>query len=211
LIDNSLKGKMKKKLLVKLVTGVLVLGMAGMAQALPVTVSDMQLNGEDADAVAGPISGNDDAATIDALFGGNAWTFIAKDDGPGEEDTGSLGGIDFSLVSTTGTSGTWNLTWNGSGFPVLIDLVAVLKGGNIFAAFLFDNEMLTAPDTNNPDDHWSITFLNNGGNIPGLSHLSLYGRDVVPQNPVPEPATVLLVGTGLAGLAAVRRRKAKKN
>ena len=40
----------------------------------------------------------------------------------------------------------------------------------------------------------------------GLSHLTFYEGG---QAPVPEPATMLLVGSGLAGLAAARRRRAR--
>jgi len=41
----------------------------------------------------------------------------------------------------------------------------------------------------------------------GLSHFSLWGETV--STPVPEPTTMLLFGTGLAGLAATIRRKKK--
>jgi hypothetical protein len=36
-----------------------------------------------------------------------------------------------------------------------------------------------------------------------ISHVALYGSS----NPVPEPGTLLLIGSGLAGLAAYKRRK----
>lgn len=211
---------MKKKIVAGLATGVLLLGMAGMAQALvvqaPPTDSYMKLNGNNANAAvlvssnnSSPI--NDSVSILNALggsFSGNAFSLIAKTD---EGGTGSLGGITFSISATTGTSGTWDLTWSGLAQPVNIDLVGVLKGGNQFAAFLFADALLASPggtnnlnDPENQDDIWQITFLNNGGNIPELSHLSLYGRDVTP---VPEPTTMLLLGTGLIGLAAGVRRK----
>ncbi len=211
---------MKKRLYAGLVTAIIVIGMVGMAQAKPApvpadppcSVSDMLLNGQNADACSGPNAGNDSETLLNnlgGLFAGNPWTKIAKDDSPGgAADSGSLGGINFSVSATAGPSGTWDLTWSGA-LPASIDLVAVIKGSTKWSAFLFDDEMLLAPGANSPNDTWRITFYNTGGEIPALSHLSLYGRDVEPNTPVPEPSTILLLGGGLLGMAIYRRRPKK--
>jgi hypothetical protein len=73
-----------------------------------------------------------------------------------------------------------------------------------------------APSAANPD-HWAIEddgdFILELGDIAGLptgglSHVSYFGTEGTP--PIPEPATMLLLGTGLAGLAGFGRKKFKK-
>jgi hypothetical protein len=53
---------------------------------------------------------------------------------------------------------------------------------------------------------WTTTHLltPNGKNQPELSHLTLVYGDMVP---VPEPATMILLGIGLVGFAGFGRKK----
>ena len=205
---------MKKRFLAALATGLFLVGISNNANALSVT--DVQLNGQNADGVSAVIMGNDNKADLlinDYLgIGGSDFTFIVKDDlsspGPG---VGTYDGVTFTLLAPAGEltsaamTGEYDLGWTGTKFPLTIDLAIVLKASDRYAIWFFNDELLPAPGSNAPGDYWNITYTKNN-NFPQLSHMAIFGRDVT-QVPVPEPATMLLFGTGLAGLAAVARRR----
>jgi hypothetical protein len=116
-----------------------------------------------------------------------------------EKDCAPDGGGCSTLQNIGGTSGTFDIN------AALGDYLLGFKTGQ---------------GQNNPD--WFVVFLHNilegSWNLidppptNGLSHSTLWGTPGTPPPPpeIPEPATLLLLGTGLIGVAhrAARRRKA---
>jgi hypothetical protein len=176
------------------------------------STANMSLVGSNADDCYGVVSGNDNLAAINALNWGSNWSFVLKQAYAGQTATGSFSGLDFSLIANAGKTGTWTLRVSDSNgvtplnLPAELDLVAVLKAGNGYAAYLFDDTVLGVTNSG----QWSVNFLNNGDQIPDLSHISLYARidgDHGIPSAVPEANTyaMMLCGLGLIGLLTRRQ------
>jgi hypothetical protein len=180
-------------------------------------VADVSFRDSNADDCGGVYSGNNSNQDINALnsgellFGGTDWGSEIKDDSPGNpgSGTGEFLGINWILSATAGKTGEWTLSIADpfpASLPVTVDFLAVLKGSNSFAAYLFTAETFSA--TGDYNGTWKINFLNGGDKIPNLSHMSLYLRESTQTIPtvVPIPAAAWLFGLGLLGLIGAARR-----
>lgn len=175
-----------------------------------IDISDVTYEGEVADD-AEYVSGNDDAATLDTLFPDALWDWMLLLKTGEAGGTGSFAGVNFALTVTPpqSTQGTYTLEWEDpapANLPLVLDFAFVLKAGSSYAAYLFENEDIVDQGSGmgSGSGEWKINFTNNGGQTPALSHASLYVRQgdtpPPPDERIPLPGTLLLLGLGLVGL-----------
>ena len=149
---------------------------------------------------AGP---NGNTSGFSTEFGGG-WSLLGKV--TSSAGSAMFGGVNYAwtFAQSSGTTGTWSLTTDQN---ATFDLVFSMHAGGYSGAFLFDNESTLANQLNS--DTWQINWLNNGGNRPDYSNLTLFIRDASTVTPIPEPSTYALMFASLGVMAfVVRRRRA---
>jgi hypothetical protein len=127
------------------------------------------------------------------FFGQTDWSFLGKDENPGKQS----GGFDVTDFAGSDTYGAWMLIFKSGNGTFLT--------GYLLDATQWTGTWTTPFETTNP--RGKITLKD-------VSHISYYARGTAPLDPfpdpavgVPAPASFALLGAGLLGLAAVRRRR----
>jgi hypothetical protein len=191
--------------LVGLGTLLVVIGLSASAQAAPVTCDapgqDFTINiipdFGTATCFAVPPSTPSNIQGDNDDFPG--YTFLDKDQG----NLQIFGGGNDSLLSYLGHGNSVGVFALKPTIWSLYDSVLIgFKAGNSWAAFQLTAFALSGT--------WSVTSDTNR-NGPGMSHVNLYASNDVPEVPTPEPASMLLFGTGLVGLAQAARKRRRSN
>ncbi len=137
-----------------------------------------------------PNSGNDKEETVEAALFDVFGSFIDIMEVAKSDDLVSRG---LSITGAGSSSGTW--TYVGAEELYLL----TVKAANDFSIFSIEG-LTTGP--------WStVGLVNNGGNTPNISHVTVWKLVGGTTTPIPEPGTLTLMLIGLGGLLLVGRRQ----
>lgn len=139
-----------------------------------------------------------------------AYEFLIDEGNPANElsdisafwrlDSGTLqgsGSLEFEFIPSTGKG-------QGAKYGLINPSAEAESGNNLYATPSFINIVFSGDP--GAIDNWYIRFQNVGPN--GEWSMDAQG---VPDNPVPEPGTMLLLGSGLMGLVSLKKRLLKQD
>ncbi|MBF0413330.1 MAG: VPLPA-CTERM sorting domain-containing protein [Desulfamplus sp.] len=199
---------MKKNLVAIMAIGMLIFGLFGVAQAAPITFND---NFDTENSGVGILNYNKfqnwtvSDGTVD-LIGNGYFEWFNKEHGLYVDMDGSTGNA--GKISTNLTPGNYSLSYSLAGSQRTgsqNDSVIVSLGNTtlINHNMAYNEGFQTYTTTFLVDSETTLSFEGLGNDNMGL----LLDNVVLSGTPTPVPAAVWLLGSGLAGLVALRRKK----
>lgn len=231
---------MKKKLVAGLATGIFIFGMSGIASASSSTfdsnsegwtqleIAQGTLNITNTFSVGyAPSGGNPGGYIWDNDFGPSGWSFGAPASYLGDKSSFVGGTVSFDLATSTSSPlSSISLFWLRSDTTLMIytptiDLTSAWTHYDIPLA-PSSGWNATSLDSNGLalNNWWAPTLSDFTSSLSNLISVEVRGDwlngeelsklDNFNMNPVPVPSTMLLLGSGIAGLVGTRLRRKKK-